>query len=293
MLYVYNETRYPWSLEKSRHTDSLIQYRYARISKRHNRTRALYVISHTGIVDTNETNTKLGRLLETKHPVQISDQRLAITYNRRGFRPVIRLGEEGNHNVRHILLSTLFLQGGIVINSTANKNAFVLDYQIASGTLSFVGAFVEGGVITMTTFNNETKQIRTRIFTCGQDGSITVKDETKKSISDCPTYANYKIRKYRPRRATYAIIARAKDRELAEAIVNPQHHHLHIINDVDESLYKTMEDLLHQRYQALTVFVNNEDPNYVKGDDLVSKYVRERMYVVRELYPDGNISTLR
>jgi hypothetical protein len=293
MLCVYNETRYPWTLEKSRRTDSLVQYRYVRVSKTRGKTRALYVISHANIVDVNETKEMILELLETKQPVQISDQRLGITFNRRGFRPVIRLGEEGNHNVRHILLSTLFLKGSIVVNSTANKNAFVLDYQIKSGALSFVASFVEGGVLTMTTFDVKTKQIHTRTFTCEQDGSITVKNTSWASKSDLPTNSNYKIRKFRPRRATYAVIARAEDRELAEAIVNPQHHQLFIIDDVGESLYKTMEDLLHQRYQALTVFVNNEDPNYVKGNDLVSKYVRERVYFVRELYPDGNISTLQ
>lgn len=182
----------------------------------------------------------------------------SIVFSKKDYDPFIT---KGGYKTKDIILISIKLNGCRILEFS-NENTFILDGYISGGELTLIVSlnnFENNFSIKMLTLRGDIKEynfgrnvIENKLFvTKGYRDAAT--DEVKESFKE----TSFMIKKFRPSRSTYTIVAYEKDLDKLKELVDETKYNIVTINKTN--IDAVIEGLKSQNYKAVTLFLNTDD----------------------------------
>lgn len=201
----------------------------------------------------------------------------SIFYDNKTNNPTI--GTAGEN--KDIFLISLDIQGCSIIDMT-RQDLFVLGFLIIRGCLFMIASIKEGSTgFYIKLFNREEKAVYTYTFNVGTDSSVDLAQRTNVVIDVANAtekhYDHFKIRSFRPSRATHLVFINNKDADIAAKFIEEERFMSNERNEFvyfdEDNMSDAMKKYLNDGYVAATIFTNLEsvtDNQFGEYDDCIT-----------------------
>lgn len=310
MLTFHTESSKPWTVESIK-DDTLVKIsRTNEISKKRLSamdevpaitSRTVSIVSHKsmfGEAGIRNLETKLNSIAsDIHHPVITIDTESEhfVSFNRKTLRPFLL---DSKTKKKDILFTDLQLRGRKVVNIQL-KDVFLLEYYLFNGEFAFIASFNSySSEMRVSLLDSETGRINEYIYGYNGDHSETIWCTiVHKDAEQGHLYEKALIEKFRPNRATYAIIVMEEEYDSLQNVLDKNaNHEIFIVGQ--GQLAGTIEGLKDDFYKAVTIYTNTpsnrkDDEGVVKRYDPFISEIEEQFPIVYRLYKDKRIEKLR
>lgn len=296
MISVYNEMKKPWLIKDRKPGSKVIQLaktrqllptdEYPEAKKRSTST----LFASSLFKNDLDLTSDLLKCSGMDTVVRISEEKTSIVFNKKALRPYVCHLNENSYS-RDILLASIWLGGRDLIYKDT-VDAYLLDYMITGGEISFTLAFREEGLIRLVFLDREAKRIYEKEFR-NVNGDITVSTVERDAEPAEVEADRVQLKKYRPHYPSYVILTKPEDRSaLTRTNIKPFKHN--IVEFTNQNITEVLEELRGLRYRAITLFTNTTDENrndigHIAYVNQLSAYAHQAMNTVLLMERNGRV----
>lgn len=283
MITIYNETKTTWEIAPM-HVDSMSKIKFVKkISDK--QYKAFELVTSSNI----KYDEKFNKYREMVLPVTVAEENTEVRFLKKTTAPMLITNTNETYK-RDILLISVPMYG-YVLKDIIGDNSYVLNYMIAKGEL-VIAASVSGGKDDTFGFVLHNIKDHTDLkYTFAKDletpGFVLTKVTSDASNEPIET-PTYRIKKFRPNRATYLICADIKEKSKLEAMgkINTDKHEIIYAKDSVEAI-KHLETKIGEGYKSVTIF--GAKKSFYGTYDEVMDFINGKFRIVNLLRYDGGI----
>jgi hypothetical protein len=256
MIGIYNETLTNWVAKE--YNEKILNFSKAKEYNRNGKqVRGMVSIGtySSNFTDVAPIISKLEHLTNMTEVGLVSNITTSVMFNRKDYSPFII---NKDISPKDILLISLDLKAKKIVE-ISSENVFLLEGFLMGGELSIIA-----------TLNNKQSTLNVKLLDSDRDKVVTytfsVDPEKNKFYvdldemkADCkPEDIQFKLKRFRPAKPTYAIITHTKDTQKLKSIVDPEKHY--IVEITKQNIDSVIEKLAgEEKYKAVTLFLNTDE----------------------------------
>ncbi len=282
MITLFNETKTTWEIAPMR-TENMAKLKFTK-KVNPKQIKSFELVTSTDIKYDEKFNTYKEMVL----PVSVVTENTEVRFLKKTTAPMLIKNTNEKYK-RDILLISVPMYG-YVLKDIIGENSYVINYMIAKGELVLT-ASVSGGdddTFGFVLHNVKDHTDLTYRFSKDPENNTFALVKSHSEPTDAIETPTYKIRKFRPNRATHLICADIKEKSKLEAMekINPANHDIIYAKDSVEAI-KHLEAKLEEGYKSVTVF--GAKKSFFGTYDEIMNFVNEKYRIINLLRYDGGV----